>query len=86
MAAVISTAGQVPRRLPAHWPDGLTDREIDVLRLACRGSSRQEVATSLGISAKTVSRHLENAYAKIGVSTRAGAALYAVAHGLLAAE
>ena len=37
----------------------------------------------LGISAKTVSRHLEHSYVKIGVSTRAGAALYAVAHGLL---
>ena len=86
VAAVIGAAGQVPRRLPARWPDGLTDREVDVLRLACRGSSRQEVATSLRISAKTVSRHLENAYAKIGVRTRAGAALYAVAHGLLAAE
>ncbi len=86
VAAVIGAAGQVAPRLPARWPDGLTDREVDVLRLACRGSSRQEVATALRISAKTVSRHLENAYAKIGVSTRAGAALYAVARGLLAAE
>jgi DNA-binding NarL/FixJ family response regulator len=70
-------------RLPAAWPDGRTDREVQVLRLACRGTSRQTVGGRLGISAKTVSRHLEHAYLKIGVTTRAGAALYAVAHGLL---
>jgi DNA-binding NarL/FixJ family response regulator len=54
-----------------------------VLRLACRGATRQAVADQLQLSAKTVSRHLENSYAKMGVSTRAAAALFAVAHGLL---
>jgi HD-GYP domain-containing protein (c-di-GMP phosphodiesterase class II) len=84
VAAVTAAAGQLPSRLPRQWPDGLTDREVEVLRLACRGASRQEVATRLSISAKTVSRHLENGYAKARVSTRAAAALYAVEHGLLA--
>jgi DNA-binding CsgD family transcriptional regulator len=56
---------------------------VEVLRLACRGTSREAVARQLGISAKTVSRHLEHVYLKIGVTTRAGAALYAVARGLL---
>ena len=55
-----------------------------MLRLACRGLSNREVATRLVISAKTVGRHLENSYAKIGVSSRASAALFAVANGLLA--
>jgi HD-GYP domain-containing protein (c-di-GMP phosphodiesterase class II) len=84
VAAVTSAAGEVPRRLPRHWPDGLTDREVEVLRLACRGTSREDVARRLSISAKTVSRHLENGYAKTGIRTRAGAALYVVEHGLLA--
>lgn len=69
--------------MSARWPANLTDREVDVLRLACRGSSREAVAAALRISPKTVSRHLENAYAKIGVTTRAAAALYAVDHHLL---
>ena len=81
--AVAAVGGQPLGRLRDVWPDGLTDREVDVLRLACRGASRESVARRLGISAKTVSRHLEHSYLKIGVSTRAAAALYAVAHGLL---
>jgi DNA-binding CsgD family transcriptional regulator len=79
----VAAADDVRIHVPATWPAGLTDREVDVLRLACRGLSRQAVGQRLGISAKTVSRHLENSYAKIGVGTRAGAALYAVQHGLL---
>jgi HD-GYP domain-containing protein (c-di-GMP phosphodiesterase class II) len=81
--AVAAVAGIPFARLPTAWPAGLTDREVEVLRLACRGTSREVVAGRLGISPKTVSRHLEHAYLKIGVTTRAGAALYAVAHGLL---
>ncbi|WP_020419160.1 HD domain-containing phosphohydrolase [Amycolatopsis sp. ATCC 39116] len=82
-AAVTAAAGQTSVRLPSRWPGGLTDREVDVLRLACRGLSKPQVAQALCISVKTVGRHLENSYAKIGVSSRAGAALYAVHHGLL---
>ena len=81
--AVAAVGGQPLGRLRDAWPDGLTDREVDVLRVACRGASRETVGQQLGISAKTVSRHLEHSYLKIGVSTRAAAALYAVAHGLL---
>jgi DNA-binding NarL/FixJ family response regulator len=80
----VAASGGLPfAPVPPTWPDGLTDREVQVLRLACRGSSREQVAERLRISPKTVSRHLENAYLKIGVSTRAAAALYSVTHGLL---
>ncbi len=64
-------------------PAGLTEREVDVLRLAARGYTNRAVATRLGISAKTVGHHLEHIYAKAGVTTRAGATLFAVEHGLL---
>ena len=68
---------------PASWPAGLSDREVDVLQLAVRGLTIRQVATRLGIAPKTVDRHLQNSYAKIGVSSRAAAALFVVHHGLL---
>jgi HD-GYP domain-containing protein (c-di-GMP phosphodiesterase class II) len=80
---VIAAAGgkaESPRTLN---PAGLTDRESDVLRLLCRGLTNRKVGDELFISAKTVGRHVENIYAKIGVSTRAGAAVYAMEHRLL---
>jgi HD-GYP domain-containing protein (c-di-GMP phosphodiesterase class II)/DNA-binding CsgD family transcriptional regulator len=83
VSAVLAAAGApVPPR-PPRWPAGLTDREVEVLRLACRGATKQIVGTRLGISAKTVNRHLESSYTKLGVSTRAAAALAAAGHGLL---
>ena len=50
------------------------------------GTPNKEIAGELGISPKTVSAHLERVYAKAGVSTRAGATLYAMRHGLLALD
>ncbi len=67
------------------WPAGLTEREVEVLRLISRGQPNRAVAQRLGISAKTVGRHVENLYAKIGVSSRAAAALFAMEHDLLGA-
>jgi HD-GYP domain-containing protein (c-di-GMP phosphodiesterase class II) len=64
-------------------PDGLTDREIEVLKLLSRGSTNRQVARQLFISVKTVGRHVENIYAKIGVSTRAGTAIYAMENRLI---
>jgi DNA-binding NarL/FixJ family response regulator len=64
-------------------PGGLTDREIEVLSLIARGRTNRDVADDLFISTKTVGRHVENIYTKIGVSTRAAAALYAMEHRLL---
>jgi HD-GYP domain-containing protein (c-di-GMP phosphodiesterase class II) len=80
VAAVLSAAGQAVPRI--ERPCGLTEREAEVIGLLARGLQTKQVARALGISAKTADRHIQNAYAKIGVSTRAGAALFAMEHGL----
>lgn len=61
----------------------MTAREIEVLRLAARGLSNKEIAARLVISPKTVGNHVEHIYSKIGVTSRAGAGLFAMQHGLL---
>ncbi|WP_421120016.1 HD domain-containing phosphohydrolase [Aquihabitans daechungensis] len=67
----------------AAHPAGLSDREIEVLALIARGHTNAEVAGQLFISRRTAEHHAQHIYAKIGVSTRAGAALFAVQHGLV---
>jgi HD-GYP domain-containing protein (c-di-GMP phosphodiesterase class II) len=80
VGAVLDAAGhQVPR---IERPAGLTDREAEVVGLLARGLQTKQIAHQLGISAKTADRHIQNAYAKIGVSTRAAAGLFAMQHGL----
>jgi len=54
-----------------------------VLRLLSRGLSNQQIAERLYISPKTVGHHVQHIYAKIGVSTRPGATMFAIQHGLL---
>ncbi len=81
VAAVLEAAGQEVPPLPR--PAGLTDRETQVVVLLAKGLQTKQVAHRLGISAKTADRHLQNAYAKTGVSTRAALALFAMQHGLL---
>ena len=66
-----------------HGPAGLTEREIEVLRLLARGLSNKEIARQLVISRKTAGKHIEHIYAKIDSSSRAAASLFAVQHGLL---
>jgi DNA-binding CsgD family transcriptional regulator len=80
---VLAAAGEpvAPRR--RTWPGGLTDREVEVLQLISQGRSNRQVAAGLTISAKTVGRHIENIYSKLGVSTRAGAAVFALQNGLV---
>ena len=80
--AVLGAAGhRVVRR--REGPAGLTLREVEILKLVARGLSNKEIGTSLFISAKTVANHVEHIYAKIDASTRAGAGLFAMRHGLL---
>ena len=80
--AVLAAAGQqVPGRRMTR-PAGLTDREVDVLRLLARGSSNAEIARELVVSRRTAEHHVQHIYGKIGVSTRAAAALFAMQHGL----
>jgi DNA-binding CsgD family transcriptional regulator len=64
-------------------PDGLTAREIEVMRLAAKGHSNREIALQLFVSEKTVARHLSNIYTKLGISSRAAATAYAYDHGLV---
>jgi HD-GYP domain-containing protein (c-di-GMP phosphodiesterase class II) len=81
--AVLAAAGETAPRAARSWPCGLSDREVDVLRRIARGRSNREVAEELHLSVKTVGRHVENVYAKIGVSSRAAAALFAMQERLL---
>jgi len=81
--AVLAAAGQATRPPQVIRPAGLTEREVDVLRLIARGKANKQVAATLGISPKTVGRHVEHIDAKAGVSTRAGATLFAMENGLL---
>jgi DNA-binding NarL/FixJ family response regulator len=79
---VVEAAGQRVPRL--ERPAGLTDREAEVVGMLARGLQTKQVARALGISVKTADRHIQNAYGKIGVSTRAAATLFAMEHGLVA--
>ena len=81
--AVLTAAGHVPALPNVGRPAGLTEREVDVLRLIARGRSNKAAGAELGISAKTVGTHVEHIYAKAGVTTRAGATLFAMEHDLL---
>ena len=83
--AVLAAAGHRPARR-RQWPAGLTEREVDVLRLLTRGLSNKEIAAELGISPKTAGTHLEHIYSKLGVSNRALASLFAAKHGLIAVD
>ncbi len=81
--AVLRAAGHETARRPER-PAGLTAREVEILRLVARGLLNKEIARQLEITPKTVGNHIEHIYAKIGVSTRAAAGLFASEHGLLA--
>jgi HD-GYP domain-containing protein (c-di-GMP phosphodiesterase class II) len=80
--AVLGTAGheRAPRAAP---PCGLTEREVEVLRLLARGLTNKEIASELIVSPRTVGHHVAHVYDKIGRRTRAGAALFAVEHALV---
>jgi ATP/maltotriose-dependent transcriptional regulator MalT len=62
---------------------GLTEREVQVLRLVAAGGSNRAIATDLAISEHTVARHLQNIFAKLDVSSRSAATAFAFEHGLV---
>ena len=67
------------------YPEGLTAREVEVLRLIASGRSNQEIGQELVLSRRTVERHVSNIYQKIGASgkvARATASVYALRNGL----
>jgi DNA-binding NarL/FixJ family response regulator len=81
--AVLAAAGHRARAARRTWPSGLSDREVEVLRLVARGRSTREIARELVISPKTADHHVQHIYSKIAVSTRASATLFALEHDLL---
>lgn len=81
--AVLESVGERGDPVSAP-PAGLSVREVEVLRLLARGLTNKRVAERLDISPKTVGRHVEAIYGKIGASTRAAAALFAMENDLLA--
>jgi len=85
LAAVLEMPAPVPSISQGrqNWPAGLTDREIDVLRLLSTGASRRAMAERLVVSEHTVRHHLEHIYAKIDVKTRVEATLFAIEHDVI---
>ncbi len=81
--AVLEAAGHRVRRTLRAAVAGLSEREIEVLRLVARGHSMRAIAARLVVSEKTVDNHIQHIYNKAGVSTRAGATLFAMEHDLL---
>jgi DNA-binding NarL/FixJ family response regulator len=83
VAAALEAAGQRRKQVRTNWPAGLSEREVEILRLLARGQSMRQISEVLFISQSTVHTHAAHIYEKIGVSTRAGAALFAMENGLL---
>jgi DNA-binding CsgD family transcriptional regulator/tetratricopeptide (TPR) repeat protein len=68
--------------IPAVYPDGLSEREIEVLRLVASGASNKRIGEELVLSVRTVERHIANIYLKTNTHGRAQATAYALAHGV----
>lgn len=82
-AAVLKVAGHTRAAAGTQRVCGLTEREIEVVRLLARGRVDKEIASELGISTRTVHHHNQHIYDKIGVRTRSGVALFAIENGLI---
>jgi DNA-binding NarL/FixJ family response regulator len=80
LARLDSLGGHAATGATTH---GLTERELEVLRLVAAGKSNREIATALVISEHTVRRHVQNIFAKLGVSSRTAASAFAFAHELV---
>ena len=81
--AVLECAGHGKVSAGRNWPAGLTDREVEVLRQVAQAKPNKAIAQALVISDETVRNHVRHIYEKIGVSSRAGAALFAMEHDLI---
>jgi len=82
--AVLAAAGHEVSR--GTLPAGLTPREVEVLVQLARGRTNKEIASALDIAVRTANHHVENIYAKINVTTRAAAALFAVRNELVSPD
>ena len=84
--AVLAAAGHAVPVTPGQLPMGLSGREVQVLALVAHGCSNAQIASRLVISRRTAEHHVQHIYTKIGVSSRAAAALFAAEHHLLDRE
>jgi DNA-binding NarL/FixJ family response regulator len=75
--------GRIPAKPVARVAGGLSVREVEVLQLVARGMTDAEVAGALYISPRTVARHLQSVYNKLGVNSRTAATAFAFEHGLV---
>ncbi|HXH13179.1 MAG TPA: AAA family ATPase [Alphaproteobacteria bacterium] len=83
VTALLAQSRSEPRRASAY-PDGLTRREVEVLRLIALGKSNRDIADALFISLNTVANHVRNILSKTGAANRTEAAAYAIRHGFIA--
>jgi HD-GYP domain-containing protein (c-di-GMP phosphodiesterase class II) len=83
VAAVLEAAGHGRPRSRDLRPAGLSEREIEVLRLVAVGFSNPEIARKLVISRRTAEHHVQHIYAKLGVRSRPALALFAMEHDLV---
>lgn len=69
--------------LDKTYPDRLTSREVNVLKLVSVGLTNRQIAQRLGLSSRTIDAHLRSIFGKIGVGSRSAATRWAVEHGLI---
>jgi DNA-binding NarL/FixJ family response regulator len=81
-AAVGQQGKQAERALPGQLPDGLTQREAEILAMIAGGMTNPDIAAELYLSAHTVKSHINRIFAKTGSADRAAAVRYAREHGL----
>jgi DNA-binding CsgD family transcriptional regulator len=79
----LAHVGSLARRTTSRAPNGLTPRELQVLRLVTAGRTNKAIAAELVLSERTVDRHVSNIFAKLGVPSRAAATAYAYEHRLV---
>jgi DNA-binding NarL/FixJ family response regulator len=85
-AKIVNRLGGRQAYRTANMPEGLTEREMDVLRAAAHGQANKMIAAKLGISAQTVQVHLRNIFGKLGVGSRSEAVAHAIQHGWITLE
>jgi HD-GYP domain-containing protein (c-di-GMP phosphodiesterase class II) len=83
VVAVLEVAGQARPRVHDLRPAGLSEREVEVLRLVATGFSNPEIAERLVISPRTAEHHVQHIYRKLGVRSRPAVAFFAMEHGLV---
>lgn len=85
LVAELARSGSEGDELMIDRDDGLTDRELEIVRLVAAGKKNKEVAAVLSISERTVRTNLTSVFQKLGVRDRIGLVMYALRHGLTAA-